>query len=279
MVSVEIGEWLPAPAQALRPAFAIGDIHGRDDLFGPLVEAIEGVVLQDNLRDALLVTLGDYIDRGPGSIKALNRALDGCENTVMSMVPLPGNHEQFLHAFLHSEGYERTNIREIWFDNGGTDVARELGFEPDKIYIHGETFARVISRAIGEERLERFSAMRNHVRVGKYLFVHAGIHPDLGLAMLHRDWGKLPQSWAEEDEDPLWIRGPFLTYAGEHEGGVIVVHGHTPRPEIELCANRINLDTRAYETGRLSAVQLLGSKLRFIQAVGEPRASAWIRGY
>jgi len=40
--------------------------------------------------------------------------------------------------------------------------------------------------------------------------------------MLNRDWRKLPSSWAEEDEDPVWVRGPFLTYEGEHEGGVVV---------------------------------------------------------
>ncbi len=118
------------------------------------------------------------------------------------------------------------------------------------------------------ERLERFFAMQNHVRLGQYLFVHAGIHPDLGLAMLKRDWSKRPSRWVEEDEDPLWIRGPFLTYEGAHEEGVVVIHGHTPRPDVELRANRINIDTRAYDTGRLTAVQLQGSKLRFIQSVG-----------
>jgi serine/threonine protein phosphatase 1 len=272
-VSIEIGDWLQAPAHAPQPAFAIGDVHGRDDLFGPLLEALEGVAFEDGLQNAVIVTLGDYIDRGPTSISALNRALDG--SSLVRVVPLPGNHEQFLRGFLESDGYRRDNIREIWFNNGGDDVARELDFDPKQIYLHIDTFDRAIRRRIGEERLERFFAMRNHVRLGQYLFVHAGIHPDIGLAMLNRDWRQRPSKWAEEDEDPLWIRGPFLTYEGEHEGGVIVVHGHTPRPGVELRSNRINIDTRAYELGRLSAVQLHGSRLRFIQAVGPRRESAW----
>jgi serine/threonine protein phosphatase 1 len=267
-VSIEIGNWLPAPALALQPAFAIGDVHGRDDLCGPLIEAIERVVLEDRLRDAVLVPLGDYIDRGPNGISALNRALDGSDNTVLTVHPLPGNHEVFLRSFLDSEGYRRRAVREYWFNNGGKAVARELGFEPDRMFMRTVTFVRAIKRAIGEERLERFYAMQNHVRIGKYLFVHAGIHPDLGLATLHREWGTLPSSSAEQDKDPLWIRGPFLTYEGAHEDGVVVVHGHTTRPQVELCANRINCDTRAYESGRLTAVQLLGSKLRVIQSIG-----------
>jgi hypothetical protein len=70
-VAIEIGDWLPAPAHAPRPAFAIGDVHGRDDLFGPLLEAIERTVINDVLQEPLLVTLGDYIDRGPAGIAAL----------------------------------------------------------------------------------------------------------------------------------------------------------------------------------------------------------------
>jgi len=127
-VSIEIGDWLQAPAHALKPAFAIGDVHGRDDLFGPLLETLEGVAFEDGLQDAVIIALGDYIDRGPASISALNRALDG--TSLVRLVPLPGNHEQFLRGFLESEGHRRDNIREIWFDNGGDDVARELDFDP-----------------------------------------------------------------------------------------------------------------------------------------------------
>jgi hypothetical protein len=34
-LSIEIGDGLPAPATAVRPMFAIGDVLGRDDLFAP----------------------------------------------------------------------------------------------------------------------------------------------------------------------------------------------------------------------------------------------------
>ena len=69
----------------------------------------------------------------------------------------------------------------------------------------------------------------------------------------------------DEDRDPLWVRGPFLTYDGEHDDGIIVVHGHTPRSEAELLGNRIGIDTGAYFSGRLTCVQLQGERMRLIQ--------------
>jgi serine/threonine protein phosphatase 1 len=61
-------------------------------------------------------------------------------------------------------------------------------------------------------------------------------------------------------------------------GGVIVVHSHTPRDEPELCSNRINLDTAAYLTGRLTALQLAGYKMRIIQTSGDrhERPAGWL---
>jgi serine/threonine protein phosphatase 1 len=267
-VSIKIADWQTAPARAIRPLFAIGDVHGRDDLFAPLIETIEGLASRDGLDAPLLIALGDYIDRGPAGIRALQRALDGA-SSIVKFVSLPGNHEQFLRTFLEARGQRQAEIIEFWFNNGGTSVALELGLAPDEMLRYPDAFARAIRQSLGAERLSRLSGLRNHVRIGGYLFVHAGIHPDLGLSMLNREWDQMPSSWSEEDSDPLWVRGPFLTYEGVHEDGVVVVHGHTPRREAELLPNRINVDTRAYDTGRLTAVQLDGSRLRLIQAIGD----------
>lgn len=69
-----------------------------------------------------------------------------------------------------------------------------------------------------------------------------------------------------DDTDPLWVRGPFLIHEADHEEGAVIVHGHTPHKTVELRPNRIGIDTGAYSTGKLSAVQLVGPRLRFIQA-------------
>jgi hypothetical protein len=100
-VSIKIGDWLQAPAHAPQAAFAVGDVHGRDDLFGPLLEALEGIAFADGLPNAIVVTLGDYIDRGPDSISALNRALDGSSLVrlvCLTAVQLQGSKLRFIQA-------------------------------------------------------------------------------------------------------------------------------------------------------------------------------------
>jgi serine/threonine protein phosphatase 1 len=51
--------------------------------------------------------------------------------------------------------------------------------------------------------------------------------------------------------DLVWIREPFLSWREPFEK--VVVHGHTPVREPEILPNRINLDTGAFATGRLTA--------------------------
>ena len=63
-------------------------------------------------------------------------------------------------------------------------------------------------------------------------------------------------------DDLLWIRDEFLQYEGDF--GKIVVHGHTPAPEPEVRVNRINIDTGAYATGRLTCLILEGDQRRFV---------------
>ena len=83
-----------------------------------------------------------------------------------------------------------------------------------------------------------------------YLFVHAGIVPNRPLS-------------EQPDRALIWIREEFLEHEGDH--GFIVVHGHTPHRDVEDLPNRINLDTRAVNSGVLTAVALEGNERRFIQ--------------
>ena len=73
--------------------------------------------------------------------------------------------------------------------------------------------------------------------MGDYFFVHAGVRP--GIDLSH-----------QSAEDLLWIRDDFLGYKGSF--GKIVVHGHTPVNEPEIHDNRINLDTGAFASGKLT---------------------------
>ena len=76
---------------------------------------------------------------------------------------------------------------------------------------------------------------------GKYFFCHAGVRPGVPLER-------------QSDHDLLWIRDDFLDSTMDF--GKIVVHGHTPVAEPEVLPNRINVDTGAFATGRLTCVAL-----------------------
>ena len=97
------------------------------------------------------------------------------------------------------------------------------------------------------------------VRLGDYLFVHAGLRPGVALEE------QLPA-------DLRWIRGPFLKSDADH--GVTVVHGHTFSAEPELRHNRIGIDTGAYATGVLTALGLEGMTQWLLATAGE-RNERW----
>jgi serine/threonine protein phosphatase 1 len=66
----------------------------------------------------------------------------------------------------------------------------------------------------------------------------------------------------QNERDLIWIRDEFLN--SKVDFGKIIVHGHTPVPEPEVLRNRINLDTGAFATGRLTCLVLDGSTHRFL---------------
>jgi len=60
----------------------------------------------------------------------------------------------------------------------------------------------------------------------------------------------------------LWIRDDFLLH--EQDFCKVVVHGHTPVMEPDIRPNRINIDTGAYATGKLTCLVLEGEQVTFI---------------
>ena len=69
-----------APTPARRPQlpagyvlYAIGDVHGRDDLLGELLARIEEDSAGRAPAKRIIVFLGDLIDRGPSSAQVVER--------------------------------------------------------------------------------------------------------------------------------------------------------------------------------------------------------------
>ena len=67
----------------------------------------------------------------------------------------------------------------------------------------------------------------------------------------------------------MWIRQPFLNSGTVFER--VVVHGHTPTPRVHADHRRIGIDTKAYDTGILTALRLQECEWSLLQSVGPRR--------
>lgn len=224
--------------------YAIGDIHGRLDLLERAVTAIRRDVDEHGL-DALTITLGDYVDRGPASRGVLDLLAGNPFPTPY--VALKGNHEAVFERFLiTAEGGDH------WRQFGGLETLHSYGV-PVADVMMGRNFeiaAERLREALpGEHRAFLASLQTSHT-LGGYFFCHAGVRPGVALAQ-------------QSDVDLLWIREEFLD--STQDFGKIVVHGHTPVDSPDVRPNRINIDTGAFITGQLTCVVLEASGHRFLK--------------
>jgi diadenosine tetraphosphatase ApaH/serine/threonine PP2A family protein phosphatase len=219
--------------------YAIGDIHGRLDLLERAIEAI-GRDVERHGPAALTVTVGDYIDRGPDSRGVIERLAANPFPT--SYVALKGNHESFLELFLADS---TTGLH--WRVQGGDETLFSYGVD---LHLSDEEAAERLRAALPPAHVRFLQALKMSHTVGKYFFCHAGVRPGVPLER-------------QDDQDLLWIRGDFLNSTADF--GKIVVHGHTPVAEPQVLANRINIDTGAFATGRLTCVALDDHGHRFLQ--------------
>lgn len=231
--------------------YAMGDIHGRDDLFAALIVAVEKDDAGRNPADTTIVLLGDLIDRGPDSAGVLSRAQ--AWQSERSVRILCGNHEEMLLQSLFSLDTLRAFLR-----HGGRETLLSFGIDPD-VYFSAtyQQMQALMASHIPPAAIEFIRSFEEQIRIGDYLFVHAGIRPGVAHEKQLR-------------ADLLWIREPFLSHGGDL--GAVVVHGHTISDFPELRHNRIGIDTGAYLTDTLTAIGLEGSQRWLIEASGNSEA-------
>ena len=222
--------------------YAVGDCHGGLEALRELREAIVAdSASADRIgppaQRRVVVYLGDYIDRGPDSRGVLD-LLIGEPLVGFDTVHLLGNHETFMRGFLDGE-----DVASVWLMNGGVETLRSYGLDAPAQRV-------ALSAAVPEAHRAFLDGLAlSHVE-GDYFFVHAGIRP--GVPLEH-----------QEENEMLWIRGPFLDSTANH--GKVVVHGHSVAREPESRANRIGIDTGACYGGKLTALVLEGDRRRFLQ--------------
>ena len=244
--------WLSGQKSSVPEAeviYAIGDIHGRDDLLAKLHAAIEGeLAAATEPREATVVYLGDYVDRGPDSRAVIDRLLDQPIKGAKSVF-LKGNHEDAMLRFIAGEGSGQS-----WLSIGGGATAKSYNVPMSPAESDRDTrstIRRHLRERVPARHMAFLSDLRMVYEAGDYLFVHAGIRPGRPLE-------------EQSPQDLLWIRREFLTSRRNH--GRIIVHGHSASGKTVMKRNRICVDTAAYATDCLSCVVLEGTSRRFISA-------------
>lgn len=219
--------------------YAIGDIHGRDDLFAALLDRIDADIAARDPATARIVLLGDLIDRGPQSAQVVERCMTRDWGRAEPSF-IAGNHEELMLTAL---GGDLDALR-VWRRAGGDAALLSYGV-PQAMLDRGigTEILRELTASVPDRHVAFLNAMVDSVAVGDYWFVHAGIKPGVPLDQ-------------QRPEHLRWIRGPFLDSNDAHPA--IVVHGHTITDAVEERANRIGIDTGAYASGILTAIGLSG---------------------
>jgi serine/threonine protein phosphatase 1 len=225
--------------------YAVGDVHGRLDCLDDVLSRIEADRASRRSTNDLTIFLGDLVDRGPASFQVVTRVMELATRSLT--VCLAGNHERFLLEALAGGAEMRR-----WLTSGGGPTLRSYGLELDDqalLDMDPEALVDQFADVLPEAHLQFFWTLPLHAVFGNILFIHAGIRPGQPLS-------------EQSADDQTLIRDAFFEASGSHPG--LIVHGHTPQVEPEVVGNRVNIDTGAYMTGRLSCVALENGSIRFV---------------
>ena len=166
---------------------------------------------------ASIVTIGDYVDKGPESKAVVDRLLSGV-GRGFRLVALKGNHDALM-----VEALRDPSKMAAWIAKGGDAALASYGGDP---------------AAVPQTHIDWLDGLRlMHVDAHR-LYVHAGVDPEISLDR-------------QGEATLLWKRYPKGFPDGF--GKLHVVHGHDNCPDGPLLyEGRTNLDTLAWRTGRLT---------------------------
>jgi serine/threonine protein phosphatase 1 len=199
--------------------YAIADLHGRFDL---LEAAFSAIHTHAEGRPNKIVTLGDYIDRGPQSRQIIEHLM-APQKAGMNLICLKGNHEAMMVETLRKPLHPSW-----WIGNGGGATLISYGHPKSGDYQ---------PEVVPADHIEWMNALPlMHVDQHR-VFVHAGLDRFRPLDQ-------------QDEETLLW-----KLYDWNDDGGHDkrhVVHGHYQFADGPILkANRTDLDTFAWNTGRL----------------------------
>lgn len=227
--------------------YAIGDVHGCDDLLAEIHDRIAADLGVFPSEAARIIHLGDYVDRGPDTSAVIERLSRLCEADER-LVCLRGNHEEMVLDFLN----QLLTGSETWLANGGGATLSSYGVSlpcEDENDWSTTKLSERLATALPAHHHRFLAALGYSARFGDYFFCHAGIRPGIPLA-------------EQDPHDLIWIREGFLDSTADF--GAVVVHGHTVTRVPEVRPNRIDIDTGAVRYGVLTCLVLEGNTQRFL---------------
>ncbi|AEG47968.1 metallophosphoesterase [Sphingobium chlorophenolicum L-1] len=237
----------PAPSvgEGVR-VYAIGDIHGRDDLFAELLDKIAQDEAGRPPLPRLLILLGDLVDRGPQSAQVVERAME-LARSGQHVRFIKGNHEEMFIAAARGGAQAARYFRRL----GGVETLASYGLSLDEgATMSDEVLAQWMLAHIPRDPIDFLDDFPDMLPVGDYLFVHAGVRPRIALD-------------AQTAADLRWIRGDFLKHRRPFDK--MIVHGHSISEDVDVQPNRIGIDTGAFRSGRLTAMGLEADRRWFLQ--------------
>lgn len=220
--------------------YAIPDLHGRLDL---LERALDMIAHHSAGKPSTVVTLGDYVDRGPDSRQVIERLM-GWRSENVTLVSLKGNHEAMMWQVCN-------NLADLdwWVANGGDETLKSYGMASQVDYdrrfvpqVHLQWIANLALMHVDKHRV----------------FVHAAVDPTISIDR-------------QNEQTLLWKRYPDGFDRGH--GDRHVVHGHHANADAPIILRRrTNLDALAWKTGRLVVGvfddNLAGGAVEFLEVVG-----------
>lgn len=203
----------------------IGDVHG-------CITALRTVTAAAGLGpDDLLVTLGDYVDRGPDSRAVLDWLIErpfGGE-----IVTLRGNHDVMM-----LDARADSDMLAGWLLCGGDatleSYARQGGLDA--------------WQAVSDEHWDFLKKTHRFYETETHIFVHATVHPKLDM----------------KDQDDLALFWEKLSDPRPHRSGKTVICGHTAQHDgvprafstPKHSAHTICIDTWVYGDGWLTCLDI-----------------------
>ena len=222
--------------------FAIGDIHG---CLSQLTTLHKKILTHDkfDVKNDLLIYLGDYIDRGNNTKGVIDQILK-LKNNKIKTINLMGNHDEFMIDFL----FNKKNDIKNWLNFGVDQTFRSYdieivefikdGFEDDVI----DKLRNELLEKMNTTHINFFKNLEVTHSTEKYLFVHAGIDPQKKLS-------------EQTKKDYLWSRSSDFFHK-DFKAEKKIIHGHTPEKVVINHPYRINIDTGCYFSGKLTCVRL-----------------------